>query len=86
MDRTQIISTITSNKKVREIVIKAVGSFMRGESPTTFMKNLAMTEPLLQGYDYDNIDATAEKVCKEKNANMESMKADISDLAKSYIK
>lgn len=86
MDRTQIIATITGNKKVREIVIKAVGSFMRGESPTTFMKNLAMTEPLLKGYDFNNIDATAEQICKEKNANMETMKADISDLAKSYIK
>jgi len=86
MDRMQIISTITSNKKVREIVIKAVGSFMRGESPTTFMKNLAMSEPLLKGYDFDNIDATAEQVCKEKNADMNTMKADLTDLAKSYIK
>jgi len=86
MDKTQIISTITSNKKVREIVFKAVGSFMRGESPSTFMKNLAMTEPLLQGYDYDNIDATAEQICKDKNADMNTMKADITDLAKSYIK
>ena len=86
MDRTQIISTITGNKKVREIVVKAVGAFMRGESPSTFMKNLAMTEPLLQGYNFDDIDATAAQVCKEKNADMESMKADISDLAKSYIK
>ena len=86
MDRMQIISTITSNKKVREIVIKAVGSFMRGESPTTFMKNLAMSEPLLKGYDFDNIDATAEQVCKEKNADINTMKADLTDLAKSYIK
>ena len=59
---------------------------MRGESPSTFMKNLAMTEPLLQGYDYDNIDATAEQICKDKNADMNTMKADITDLAKSYIK
>ena len=86
MDRAQIITTITSNKKVREIVAKAVGSFMRGESPSQFMKNLAMTEPALQGYNFDDIDATAAQVCKEKDANIESMKADISDLAKSYIK
>ena len=59
---------------------------MRGESPVTFMKNLAMTEPLLQGYDFDNIDATAEQVCKEKNADINTMKADLTDLAKSYIK
>lgn len=85
MDKMQIISTITGNKKVREVVIKAVGAFMRGESPTTFMKNLAMTEPALRGYDFNDIDAATAQVCQEKNADMESMKADLTDLAKSYI-
>lgn len=86
MDRAQIISTITGNKKVRELVMKAAGAFMRGESPSQFMKNLALTNPVFQGYNFDDIDATAEQICQANNANMESMKADITDLAKSYIK
>lgn len=86
MDRAQLISTITGNQKVRGIVMKAVGAFMRGESPSQFMKNLAMTEPALQGYSYDDIDATAAQVCKERNADINTMKADIAELANSYIK
>lgn len=85
MNKAQIIKTLTTNKKARELALKAAGAFMRGESPTTFMKNLAMTDPLFQGYDYEDIDATAAQVCKENNANIETMKADVEDLAKSYI-
>lgn len=85
MDRAQIIATITGNQKVRAMVMKALGACMRGESPTTFLKNVAMTEPVFQGYNFDDIDATAEQICKEKNADINTMKAGITDFAKSYI-
>ena len=86
MDKMQLISTITGNPQIKGLVMKAVGAFMRGESPSQFMKNLAMTNPVFQGYNFDDIDAVTAQVCEEKNANMETMKADLTDLAKSYIK
>lgn len=86
MDRMQLISTITGSPKIKNLVMKAIGAAMRGESPSTFLKNVAMSEPALQGYNFDDIDATTAQVCRENNADMESMKANIMDLAKSYIK
>lgn len=80
-----LIQTIMQNKDVMNLVMKAIGSMMRGESPTDFMKNLAKTNPIFQGYDYDNLDATVDKVCKEKNADRDSISAEIADFAKSYI-
>ena len=81
-----LIQTLMGNKDAMNIVMKALGSMMRGESPVDFMKNLAKTNPIFQGYDYDNLDATVDKVCKEKNADRESISAEITDFAKSYIK
>ena len=47
------------------IMMQAVGAFMRGEDPKTFMMNLARTNPALQGLDLNNINATAQKVCRD---------------------
>ena len=47
------------------VMMQAVGAFMRGESPQTFMQNLAKTNPNLRGLDLTNINATAQKVCQE---------------------
>lgn len=47
------------------IMMQAIGAFMRGESPQTFMQNLAKTNPNLRGLDLTNINATAQKVCQE---------------------
>ena len=47
------------------IMMQAIGAMMRGESPQQFMKNLANTNPALRGLDLDNLDATAQKVCRE---------------------
>lgn len=47
------------------IMMQAIGAMMRGESPQTFMQNLARSNPQLQGLDLTNINATAEKVCRD---------------------
>lgn len=47
------------------IMLQAFGSMMRGESPRDFLQNLAKTNPSLQGLDLTNINATAEKVCRD---------------------
>ena len=47
------------------IMLQAFGAMMRGESPQMFLQNLARNNPQLQGLDLTNINATAEKVCRD---------------------
>lgn len=80
-----LIQTVMGNKQLQNLCLKAIGSAMRGESPVDFLKNVAKTEPKLQGYNFDDLEGTAEAICKEKGENIEQMKVEVSDFAKSYI-
>ena len=70
---------IFSNK----YVMQAIGAMMRGENPQTFMKNLANTNPQLQGLDLDNLEETARALCEKNNVDMNQLADQIRDFAKS---
>ena len=59
------------------IMMQAVCAFMRGESPQAFLQNLARTNPNLQGLDFTNINATAQKVCQEHGVDANKLAAEI---------
>lgn len=59
------------------IMMQAIGAMMRGESPQTFMQNLARSNPQLQGLDLTNINATAEKVCRDHGVDPDKLSAEI---------
>ena len=59
------------------IMMQAVGAFMRGESPQTFLQNLAKTNPNLRGLDLTDINATAQKVCREQGVDADKLTAEI---------
>ena len=63
------------------IMMQALGSMMRGESPKDFLKNLANTNPQLQGLDLDNLEGTAKALCDKNNVNMEELADKIKDFA-----
>ena len=65
------------------MIMKAMGAMMRGESPTDFLKNLANSNPQLQGLDLDNLEGTAKALCEKNNVNMEQLANQIRDFAKS---
>ena len=65
------------------IMFQAMGAMMRGESPRQFLSNLAQNNPQLQGLDFNNLQQTAEKVCKENNVDMNSK---INELKSSFFK
>ena len=65
------------------LVMKAFGAMMRGENPQTFLKNLANTEPKLQGLDLDNLENTARSLCEQNNVNMEELADTIRGFANS---
>ena len=59
------------------IMLQAFGAMMRGESPSVFLQNLAKTNPALQGLDLTNINATAEKVCRDHGVDPNKLTAEI---------
>lgn len=59
------------------IMMQAIGSMLRGESPKDFMQNLARTNPALQGLDLTDINATAQKVCRDHGVDPEKLTAEI---------
>lgn len=70
---------IFSNK----YVMQAIGAMMRGENPQTFMKNLANTNPQLQGLDLDNLEETARSLCEKNNVDMNQLAEQIKGFANS---
>ena len=64
-------------------VMQAIGAMMRGENPQTFMKNLANTNPQLQGLDLDNLEETARTLCEKNNVDMNQLAEQIEGFAKS---
>ena len=59
------------------ILLQAFGAMMRGESPQAFMQNLARTNPALRGLDLTDINATAQKVCREHGVDADKLAGEI---------
>lgn len=66
-----------SNTGGNNIMMQAVGAMMRGESPQTFLKNLANTNPQLKNLDLDNLDMTAKKLYSDKGQDINAAKSSI---------
>ena len=66
------------------LFMKAVGAFMRGESPQEFMKSIAQSNPALGGIDLSNLNGEAARICRERgvdpNKLTEQIKATIANI------
>lgn len=78
-----ILQMLTGNSDASGMMMKAFGAMMRGESPTDFLKNLAKTEPKLQGLNLDDLEATAKAECEKRNVDMNTLKSQIEEFANS---
>lgn len=65
------------------MMMKALGAMMRGESPKDFLKSLANTNPQLQGLNLDDLEGTAKTLCEKNNVDMNQLADQIKDFAKS---
>jgi len=74
-----------SQKPQNNIMVQAVGAMMRGESPQSFLQNLAKTMPELQGLDLNNLDKTAEKLYQEKGQDINAAKSSIMEKISAFI-
>lgn len=70
--------------KFLSIMLKVVRAAKNGDSPTDFLKDLAKTQPELQGLDLDDLEATAELLAKKKGKNVDALKAQAKDLIQKY--
>ena len=55
------------------VMLKAVGAFMRGESPRDFLRTLANTNPALKGIDLNDISGSAQKICRERGVDPDKL-------------
>ena len=55
------------------IMLQAVGAFMRGDSPRDFLQNLANTNPALKGLDLSDINGAARKVCADHGVDADKL-------------
>ena len=74
------LAMLTGNNSM---MMSALGAMMRGESPQAFLKNLASTNPQLQGLNLDDLEGTAKALCEKNNVNMNELADKIKDFAKS---
>ena len=79
-----IMNLLTGNSNASNIMMQAFGAMMRGESPTDFLKNLAKTEPKLQGLNLDDLEGTAKSECEKRNVDMTNLKTQIEEFANSH--
>lgn len=66
------------------MMMQAMGAMMRGENPRTFIKNLANSNPQLQGLNLDDLQGTAKALCEKNNIDMNQLSAKISEFANSH--
>ena len=65
------------------MMMQAMGAMMRGENPRVFLKNLANTNPQLQGLNLDDLEGTARSLCEKNNVNMNELADKIREFANS---
>jgi len=80
------ILQMLNGNQTSNIMVQAVGAMMRGESPQSFLQNLAKTNPMLQGLDLNNPSMAAEQLYKDKGQDINAAKNTIMDKVSSFIR
>jgi len=82
-----ILEMLSGNQNPQNnIMMQAVGAMLRGESPQSFLQNLAKTTPELQGLDLNNPGKAAENLYAQKGQDINVAKASIMDRVSAFIK
>ena len=61
------------------LMMQAIGAMMRGESPKDFLRSLANTNPALRGLDLNDINGSAQKVCRDHGVDANKLAAEITE-------
>ena len=68
-----------------QVLMQAVGAAMRGESPESFMRNLAQTNPQLKGLDMSNLEGTARSLAQQKGADINQVAESVKNSINKFI-
>ena len=79
------ILEMLSGNQTNNIMVQAVGAMLRGESPQSFLQNLAKTMPELQGLDLSNPTKAAESLYTEKGQDINEAKKSVMDKISAFI-
>ena len=72
-----VLGNVASKPKAIEIATQAFWAFTRGEDPTAFLKKLGQTEPEVNGLDLTDINAAAQKLCRDRNVDPKKLTQEI---------
>ena len=62
------------------ILMQAVGAFLRGESAQDFIKNLANTDPRLKKVDMNDLYGSAQQLAKENGKDIDALTKEIENV------
>ena len=82
-----ILQMLSGNQNPQtNIMMQAVGAMLRGETPQSFLQNLAKSMPELQGLDLSDPNKTAEKLYAERGQDINAARNSIMDRVSQFIK
>lgn len=67
------------------IMMQAFGAMMRGETPQSFLQNLAKNTPELQGLDLSDPNKAAEKLYSDRGQDISQAKASLKDRLNNFF-
>ena len=85
MQNNPILQMLNSGSQ-NNIMMQAFGAMMRGESPQSFLQNLAKSTPELQGLDLSDPSKAAEKLYSDKGQDINQAKASLKDRLNNFLK
>ena len=82
-----ILQMLTSGNQnpQNNVMMQAVGAMLRGETPQSFLQNLAKNNPQLQGLDLNNPSQAAEQLYQSKGQDINVAKTSIMDKVSAFI-
>lgn len=69
-----------------QIAMKAVGAYMRGDTPENFLRSLASAHPELNSLDFNDLEGSARKLAQQKGVDFETVKSEAVGALQQYMK
>ena len=64
---------------------KAFAAMLSGQSPEAFMQSLAKTDSRFQGLDFNNLENTANQLCREKGVDVNQLTAQVTNQVQDFM-
>lgn len=75
-----ILSLLGGGGGMSSIMMQALGAAMRGETPESFLRGLAQTNPQLKGIDLGNLEGTARQIAAQQGKDINALAGDVKSM------